>query len=461
MRQKKNIKARLVEQVGDGTYKTRNPEIERKVLKQLFSRPDQIGIISATLRDDHFADPRYRDIYLKSVDLHKGGRFTRSDPSIVLAECLRRPSDEIDPSDYKDAVEEIIREERDIDLEQAFVTLNGLMLARRLQAFSHEVISKASAGEDVNELITEASSYIRGMSIDAKLDDDMMDIDRLIALQKNGANSIIEPERNGILSPWPLLNAITFGFRPGDITVIGGRPGTGKSAMLAQIAFHSAFMENYSIFYAHEMTSEAMWGRLMCCHCNVTNTDVSMLELSQTEKDRCRTWLNENAARKYLRMSDKGGRTPMQVRSDIIRHNDRYGPVKLVGIDYLQRMYSGKGGNLKRNEEVAEISKALKDVCTELNVTMVIAASMNREYEKRQGKDKRPELSDLYESGQIESDASVVLFPYRPSMTQTSSNAAQADDEIIVRKNRHGAQGIIPVRYAGPYYRFESIPGRV
>jgi replicative DNA helicase len=85
---------------------------------------------------------------------------------------------------------------------------------------------------------------------------------------------------------------------------------------------------------------------------------------------------------------------------------------------------------------------------------------MNREFEKRQGKQKRPELSDLNESGQIESDASVVLFPHRPSIIQTQANQAPDDDEIVCRKNRDGAQGVIPVKYQGPYFRFDSLPGK-
>jgi replicative DNA helicase len=85
---------------------------------------------------------------------------------------------------------------------------------------------------------------------------------------------------------------------------------------------------------------------------------------------------------------------------------------------------------------------------------------MNREYERRQGKDKRPELSDLNESGQIESDASVVLFTHRPSVTRPPNDPDPPDDEIICRKNRNGPQGIVKVKFNGPYFRFENLPDK-
>lgn len=458
-KRQRSVKAKLIEELGDGSYKTRNPELERKVIKQLFSRPDQIGIMSATLRADHFADPRYRDIYTKAVDLYVKGKLRRADSSIVLAECLRKPSDEIDPDDYKAAVYEIDHEDKTVDLEQAMTTLNGLMLARRLQAFSHDVISKAGAGEDVNELISEAGSYIKGMSLDAQMADDLKDLDRILEEQKDGASSIIEPERNGILTPFPMLNAVTFGMRRGDITVIGARPGVGKTALIGQISYHAALLANNTILYPLEMGADMMWGRLMCCYCNVTNVDVNSLELTENEKKTCREWLYENEGRKHLRMSEKSGKTPMQIRNDIIRHSDRYGKVDLVVIDYIQRMSAGVSSMMKRYEEVSYISKALKDIATEFDVAILVAASMNREFDKRPGKDKRPELSDLNESGQIESDAGVVIFPYRPSM-RAAPGATPEDDELIIKKNRHGATATVPVRYQGAYYRFENLPGR-
>lgn len=455
---RRSVKAELVEQLGDGTYKTRNTELERKILKQVFSRPDQIGIISSSLMAGHFTDPRYRDIYLKSVEIYKQGRMRKSDSSVVLAECLRKPSDELEPEDYKAAIDEVFLERDEVDVEQAILTLNSLMLARKLQAFSHEVIAKASSGEDVNSLITEASSYIRTISADSMMSDNFYDLDRLISEQKDGVSSLIEPEDNGIRTPFPLLNDMISGFCPGDLYVVGGRPGTGKTALMGMFGYYAAALLNFTLFYAHEMSKESMWTRLMCCHCGVTNQDVRHLELTTNEKEICRKWFNENPARKHLKFIDRGGKTPMQVRSDIIRHKDKHGSVGLLLIDYLQQMRSGLGHKDKR-EEVSYLSSSLKDIAVEFNLPVVVSSAMNRAFEHRQGKDKRPELADLNESGQIESDASVVIFPHRPSMTQVASaNAAPADDELIVRKNRHGPTGVALVRYNGPYFRFENLP---
>ena len=458
-KKKRSVKAELIEQIGDGTYTTRNHELERKVLKQLFSQPDQIGIISATLGRDHFTDPRYKDIYDKAISVYKQGRIQKSDPSVVLAECLRSPSDEIEPEDYRAAVEEIFREDRDVDINQAVLTLNNLLVARRFQALSHELISKASSGEDINTLIAEASGGIRSISINANMDDSLYDLDRLLSEQERGAYSLIEPDFKGIATPFPLLNDMIDGFEPGELYIVAGRPGMGKTALLGQIGYHSGATGNQTVFYPLEMSGKMMWTRAMCCHCNVTGSDVKKLELTAIEKAACEHWMHNNPAKKNLRFSDKSGRTPMQIRADLIRHKDKYGEVKLVIVDQLQLMHSGTG-HRDRREEVSYLSRAMKELASEFQIPVILASAMNREYERRQGKDKRPELSDLNESGQIESDASVVLFTHRPSVTRPPNDPDPPDDEIICRKNRNGPQGIVKVKFNGPYFRFENLPDK-
>ena len=456
-REKRSVKAELIEQIGDGTYTTRNHELERKVLKQIFARPDQIGLISATLTKEHFTDPRYRDIYEKALTVYKQGKIRKSDITVVIAECLRNPSDEIEPEDYRAAAEEINREDRDVELDLAMVTLNNLMLARKLQGFSHDVISKASSGEDISSLISDASNQIRGISASSSLEDNCLDLDKILEEQEFGITSLVIPSNNAIQTPFPLLNDMIKGFRPGDVYVVGGRPGMGKTALLLQCAYYAASIGNYDLFYAHEMSKEQMWMRLMCNYCNVSNSDVERNELTEAEQDRCNEWYRSNPAKKFLHFNEKGGKTPMQIRSDVIKFKEKRGDLKIVFVDYLQLMHSGMGHRDKR-EEVSYISTAMKEIAKDLNVAVVLASSMNRDFERRQGKTKRPELSDLNESGQIEADASVVLFPHRPSMYDQTPNQNPPPDELVIRKNRHGATGIVPVNYVGQCFRFESLP---
>lgn len=449
-----SVKAKIVEQYGDGSYATRNHELERKVLKTVFRKFDQIAFISAVLSEDHFSDPRYRELYIKCVELYEQGR--RCDPSVVLAECLRKPNEDIDPDDFKQAVGEIQTEHvDDLDLDVAIRTLNNLLLIRKMMAFNHEVIERAANGEAIESLISDASERIKAMSQNSLEDDDMWNMDRIVANQPEGPMSIIRPTHKVIRTPFASLNDVIYGFRLQDITVVGARPGVGKTALLCQCASYTASLGKKTLFYAHEMSKESMLMRLMCMNNGISNSDVNLNMLTDNEVQTCLQWFSHNPSLETLRISDKGGRTPLAVRADIIRHNDKYGPLEILYIDYLQRMSAGKTF-FKKNDEIGYISSSLKDLASEFNIPIVYASSMNREVEKRQGKEKRPQLSDLAESGQVESDASVVIFPYRPSMINPNPNATPEDDELIIGKHRHGATGIVKVKYNGPYFRFDE-----
>jgi len=447
----RSVKARIIEDIGDGTNSTRNIELERSLLATCMSSHEKLRLTTSLISRDHFSDPRHKVVYDVAVNLDEKGK--RPYANIVLAEILKRPDDDIEPDDFKAAFDSIASSEK-TDIEAACRVVHDLYVARRLQSISHEVISRASAGEDIHELIEELESNVKGISHSSFDDEHLIDLDITIANTIKGSIGIIEPASTGIKTPFPDLNDLIYGLRPGDVTVVGARPGVGKTVFLAQIAYHAAKNGNLTMFYAHEMSSVSVWRRLMCAENSVRNTDVNTLELSAEEKAKCKDWL-ENKATRYLHVSDRGGRTPAAVRSDLIRKISKYGPVGIVVIDYLQLMHSGKG-HMKRNDEVTDIIRALKQIAKDLQVHVLIASAMNREVEKRQGKDKRPQLSDLNESGNIEADASVVIFPWRPSMFHTNPNSPPPDDELIVVKNREGRTGSVKVRYRGEYFRFDN-----
>jgi len=446
----KSVKAKLIEDIGDGTHSTRNLEIERSLLATCLQSHEKLRLTTSLISREHFSDPRHKVIYETAVKLESEGKKPYA--NIVLAHILKSPDDDIEPEDFKAAFDYIGSAEK-TDIESACRVVHDLYVARKLQSISHEVISRASSGEDIHELIQELEANIKGIDHTSFDDDHLVDLDSTIESTQGGVMGIIEPAFTGIKTQFPDLNDLIYGFRPGDITVIGARPGVGKTVLLAQLGYHSARQGILTTFYAHEMDSVEVWRRLMCAETSVRNTDVNMKELSPEEKARCKDWL-ENKATRYLYISDRGGRTPAAVRSDLIRKTNKYGPVGLVVIDYLQLMNSGKG-HMKRYDEVTDIIRSLKQVAKDMRTHILIASAMNRDVDKRLGKDRRPQLSDLNESGNIEADASVIIFPWRPSMFHNNPNSPPPDDELIVGKNRAGRTGIVKVRYRGEYFRFD------
>jgi replicative DNA helicase len=111
-----------------------------------------------------------------------------------------------------------------------------------------------------------------------------------------------------------------------------------------------------------------------------------------------------------------------------------------------------KSGN--RFQEVSEISRSLKDISMEFDTRMIVAAQVSRVAENRPGGDNRPQMSDLRESGDIEADADLIIFPHRPSLYWKKAGQPPPPDELIIVKNRQGRTGIIQVEYKGAHYKF-------
>lgn len=252
------------------------------------------------------------------------------------------------------------------------------------------------------------------------------------------------------------MNDYIGGFKPKQLYVVGARPGVGKSAALAQIAYHAALYDpSYKIaVFSHEMDGLDIWQRIICAQVGVSSEDFNVGSLSPDDKNRIREYYRK-AARRNMYLSDRGGKTPMALRSELARFKSKHGRLDMVLVDYLQLMSVPGSKASERTQEVTKISNSLKSICMEMEVPLIVAAQLGREFQKKGGADARPQLSDLRESGSIEQDADVVLFPHRPSMNWTKPTPPP-DDEFIIAKQRRGRTGIIPVKYIGSQFKFVS-----
>lgn len=244
-----------------------------------------------------------------------------------------------------------------------------------------------------------------------------------------------------------------LGLQPGDLTVVAGRPGMGKTAFATRLAINAADParrdvrtgNRYSVvFFSLEMSEEQMNHRLL--------SDVSGVPLHKIRSGRD---LNDNdylalstAATSLMEMpiyfDFEPGLTVNEIRArtrKLKNHLTRQGDdLHLVIVDYLQII---KGASREsREQEIAQISSGLKNTAKKLNLPVIALSQLNRELEKRT--DKKPRLSDLRESGAIEQDADVILFLYRPEV-YTRAKKDKGKAELLVEKNRQGATGVIPL----------------
>jgi replicative DNA helicase len=259
----------------------------------------------------------------------------------------------------------------------------------------------------------------------------------------------------GTPSGFERLDRLTAGMHPGDLIIIAGRPSMGKTAFALNVAVNACRSRERLpiVFFSLEMPKEQLASRILCSEARV---DASRLRTGRLLKDDWRRLANAagEVSELPLWIDDTPGLTLMELRSKARRLRAEKGLCLLL-VDYLQLMRSG-GRSESREQEISEISRSLKALAKELSLPVVALSQLNRGVETRGTKDKRPQLSDLRESGAIEQDADTILFIYRDEVyNQDSPDAGIA--EVIIGKQRQGPTGTVRCRFFREFTRFENL----
>lgn len=262
-------------------------------------------------------------------------------------------------------------------------------------------------------------------------------------------------ELSGLMTGFPRLDAITAGFRPGNLIILAARPGIGKTALAMNFADHAAQRVKRPVaFFSLEMSVDELTLRLLCSAAHVSQKRVRAGTLSIEEQVR----LQEAAERLQaapLHIDDTSGLSVLELRARARRLKAQYPDLGLIVIDYLQLM-SGGGRFENRQQEVSEISRSLKGLAKELSVPVLALSQLSRQPEQRAKGDNMPRLSDLRESGAIEQDSDIVLFIHRDKMTKEEAKRPGPKEALLlVGKNRHGeADKKIGMIFHGEYSEF-------
>lgn len=268
------------------------------------------------------------------------------------------------------------------------------------------------------------------------------------------AQAAAEGQMSGTSTGFPTLDAsIRGGLQPGELFVVGGRPGTGKSALVANIALNIA-RDKTVIVFSQEMSSDENVERFGAILGGVDMSRVRQGRIAQSDYAKIvhAVGLLEQS---NLKLNDACGITAHAVKA-VVRRYQATGHVGAVVIDYLQQMSAGRERqeHERRDQVLGAITKALKAMAKELRVPIVLVASLNRMSATRT--DKRPELWDLKDSGDIESDADVVLFTYRDEMVNPNSPDKDIT-ELVIRKGRNCKIGTIKLRFDPEFTRFREL----
>lgn len=263
----------------------------------------------------------------------------------------------------------------------------------------------------------------------------------------------------GVPSGFPDLDALTGGWQPSDLVILGARPAMGKTSLALNLATNAALAGIPALVFSMEMSAVQIADRLLFSEARVDATRVRGGHVTKGDFTAF-TAAGDRLATAPLKIDDSHSLTPTEVRARARRWKaDRSlfkaSQVGLVVVDYLQLMRCpglGKGSN--REQEISEISRSLKGLAKELGLPVVALSQLNRGLEARA--DKRPVLSDLRESGAIEQDADLVMFLYRDEVYNKGSQDIGVA-ELSLAKHRSGPTGVVKLRFNSNYTRFDNL----
>ncbi|MDR1679565.1 MAG: replicative DNA helicase [Prevotellaceae bacterium] len=438
------------------------PEIEEAVLGALMLEKDAYGIISELLRPESFYKPEHVKLYKAITDL-----AYRQEPIDMhtVTEQLRRNGelDDIGGPYYITLLTAKVASAAHIEYHARIIAQK--YLARELIRLSTEIQTKAfDEKNDVDELMQEAEGKIFEIS-QRNLRKDVQQIDPVIneAMERIKAAFQRTDGLSGVQTGFHELDKITSGWQRSDLVIIAARPAMGKTAFVLSMAKNMAVDYNSPVaVFSLEMSNVQLVNRLIMNVCELEGEKIKNGKLEPYEW----TQLDQKVNKLYsapLYIDDTPSLSVFELRTKARRLVREHG-VKVIIIDYLQLMNASGMTFGSREQEVSIISRSLKGLAKELDIPIIALSQLNRSVESRAGTGsdaKRPQLSDLRESGAIEQDADMVCFIHRPEYYKITEDADGNDlrgiGEIIIAKHRNGATGDVRLRFRGAFAKFENL----
>jgi replicative DNA helicase len=426
-----------------------NIEAEMSVLGSMLLSKDAIADVVETLRSVDFYRPAHATVYDVIVDLY--GRGDPADAVTVMAELTRRGElGRIGGAPYLHTLVSTVPTAASAAYYAKIV--NEQAILRRLVEAGTRIVQLGYGGRggDVDDIVDRAQQTIYDVT-DKRSAEDYVLLEQLLEPTLEEIESI--GNRDGSMTGVPTgfadLDSLTNGLHPGQLVVVAARPAMGKSTAGLDFARSAAIKHNMaSVVFSLEMGKHEITMRLLSAEARVSLQHMRTGRMTDDDWSRLARRMGE-IANAPLFIDDSPNLTMMEIRAKARRLKQRHN-LQLIILDYMQLMQSHKKVE-SRQQEVSEISRSLKLLAKELEVPVVAISQLNRNPEQRA--DKRPQLSDLRESGAIEMDADVVILLHREDAYEKESpRAGEAD--FIVAKHRNGPTATVTVAFQGHYSRF-------
>jgi replicative DNA helicase len=445
-----------------------NIDAEQMVLGAVLIENDSLNNVTAVLSPEDFYKDVHRRIF--SVMLEMQERREAID-LITLTDCLRGKAaiETVGGASYLATLVSLVPTAANIKYHAKIVREKAVL--RRLIHASTDIITQcyedSRTVESIDELLNAAERSIFDIA-QKRVGEAFSPMKNIIGHSFKMVEDLYERKEmvTGIPTGFTELDNLTSGLQASDLIIIAGRPSMGKTAFCLNIASHAAIDKNRAVaLFSLEMSKEALGLRLLGSEARVDAHRLRTGHLSERDWTPLATaagrladapiYIDDTAALSVLEMQAKARRLKAEHGLD------------LIIVDYLQLM-RGRGSESSREQEISNISRSLKMLAKDLKVPVIALSQLNRAVETRPGKDKRPMLADLRESGAIEQDADVILFIYRDEVYNKCECPYDGEclcgrrgvAEVIVGKQRNGPVGKVDVTYISRFTRFENAEKR-
>ncbi len=441
-----------------GRKAPRDTEVEAAVLGALMLEKDAYMTVCDMLRPEGFYEPAHQRVYEAIQTL---GAPQRPIAFLTVTEQLRLNGvlEEIGGAAFIVGLTTNVGSAAHIEYHSRIVAQK--YLARELIRFSSELENQAfDESNDVEDILQQAEGHLFEIS-QRNVKKDVTQIDPVVmqAIGQMQAAANRESGLSGLQTGFRELDAITSGWQNSDLIIIAARPAMGKTAFVLSMAKNMAVNFNTEVaVFSLEMSNLQLVNRLISNVCELNGSKIKSGQLTPLEWQQTMARIGQlTGAPLYI--DDTPSLSVFELRTKARRLVREHG-VKIIIIDYLQLMNASGMKYGSREQEVSMISRSLKQLAKELNIPIIALSQLNRSVESRT-ENKRPQLSDLRESGAIEQDADMVCFIHRPEYYNRSGEDAEGNDirgkaEFIIAKHRSGSVGDVNMRFRGEFARFEN-----
>ncbi len=457
-----------------------NLEVEQSLLSILIQNNKSLEIVGEILRSECFGEEMHQQLYKTILMLVERGQV--ADP-LTLAQQLTTSGE--GDKELKAYIARLAATPVSLGNARHYAEIIADLYTRReLVGLSHELV------EGVKDFASDLTGVHHVESTEQRLFDLATQGTSENAVKEFGdalteAIALAETAYNrdghvvGVTSGLDDLDKWLGGFHPSDLLILAGRPSMGKTALATNIAFNAAkvALENPDkggagvAFFSLEMSAEQLAGRLLAQVVEIPSDKIRRGELSASDFPKFLE-ASRKLAKLPLFIDDTPALSVSALRTRARRLKRKH-DIGMVIVDYLQLLQPSTGRSRSENrvQEISEISRSLKALAKELHVPVIALSQLSRAVEQRE--DKRPQLSDLRESGSIEQDADVVMFVFREEYYtarkepregteehikwQNEMNEVMNVAEVIIGKQRHGPVGTVRLYYEGPLTKFGNL----